>query len=55
MMVELKYANSVLVAVPNDVALENLAQVLNDNGVTAALSDWRSGAAYGSVVANEPT
>jgi hypothetical protein len=55
MVVELKYADPVLIAVPNDVALENLAQVLNDNGVAAALSDWRSGAASGSVVANEPT
>jgi hypothetical protein len=55
MVVELKYADPVLIAVPNDVALENLAQILNDNGVAAALSDWRSGAASGGVVANEPT
>jgi hypothetical protein len=55
MVVELKYGKPVLIAVPNDVSLESVAQVLNDNGVTAALSGWRPGAAAGRVAANERT
>jgi hypothetical protein len=55
MVVELKYANPALIAVPNHLALERLAQVLNDNGVTVTLSGWGTSAASGSPGAGGPT
>jgi hypothetical protein len=55
MVVELKYANPALIAVPNHVALERLARILNDIGVAATLPASSTSGASGSTVAGEPT
>src|SRR5262249_31136068 len=45
MAVELKYAKPILIAVPNDLLLEKVAQTLHDNGVAVTLADWSPSAA----------
>jgi len=55
MLLELKYANPAPVAVPNHLALERLAQILSDNGVTVSLAGSSASTASVSAAAREPT